>query len=300
MIYSQCCAGCNPVGGNTNLGTLPKYMLQINSFYRYGFSRGYMENDHPSNFKFIKDGYSDYAGLQLAYGVTKKFTADLESGYYINRTQNIQAYGLNYLLNGYGLSSVTLGGRYNIYRNEDKEFEFTSGIGVRIPSTTVPMVVDGVELSQDVQPCNGAYGVVIKNFFFKEYDSAGVRLFLASTININSTNPKQYKEGASYLTSVFVSKTLRKKLTGILQLRNEIRQHCYQYNAIIPSSGGIRFVLVPQLNFSIKQKYNISALYELPLYQYYNGIQLRDVYAFSINLNIRLGLSKKAEVCAKP
>jgi hypothetical protein len=259
-----------------------------------------MENDHPSNFKFIKDGYSNYAGLQLAYGITKKFTADLETGYYLNRTQDIQAYGLNYLLNGYGLSSVTLGGRYNVYRNDDKEFEFTSGIGVKVPSTTVPMVVDGVELSEDVQPCNGAYGLVIRNFFFKEYDSAGVRLFAVSTININSTNPKQYREGNSYLTSVFVSKTLRKNLTGIIQVRNEIRERCYRYGAIIPSSGGMRFVLVPQFNISIKQRYNISALYELPLYQYYNGIQLRDVYAFSINLNIRLGLSKKAEICEKP
>src|SRR6202008_941062 len=48
-ISAQCCAGCSPIGGNTNLGTLPKYMLQVNSFYRYAFSSGYMENDHASD-----------------------------------------------------------------------------------------------------------------------------------------------------------------------------------------------------------------------------------------------------------
>jgi hypothetical protein len=58
---------------------------------------------------------------------------------------------------------------------------------------------------------------------------------------------------------------------------------------------------VPQINYSIKKKYNISALYELPIYQNYYGIQLKDIYAFSINLNIRLGLSKKANAeCARP
>jgi hypothetical protein len=300
-LNSQCCAGCNPIGGNTNLGTLPKYTLQLNTFYRYAYSSGYMENDHASDFRFVKNANSNYVGLQAGYGITKRFTAAIETGYYINRTQNIDISNFKYTLNGYGLSSFNISGRYNIIKDTVHEFEFTAGVGVRVPSTTAPMVVDGVELSEDVQPCNGAYGLIIQSFLFKEFDALKIRVFMMNSININRQNPKEYKEGNTYLNSLFISKTLFKNFSGIFQVRNEIRDYCYRHNILVPSSGGLRFVFIPQLNYSVKQKYNFSVLYELPFYQNYNGVQLKDIYAFSVNLNIRLGLSKKASaVCKKP
>ena len=65
---AQCCGGCNPIGGNTNQGTLPKYMLQINTYEKYGYSAGYMQNDHASDFQFVKNANSNFAGLSLGYG----------------------------------------------------------------------------------------------------------------------------------------------------------------------------------------------------------------------------------------
>jgi hypothetical protein len=126
-------------------------------------------------------------------------------------------------------------------------------------------------------------------------------MFLMNNTTINGTSIRNYKEGNTYLTSFFISKTFLKNWSGILQVRNEIRNFAYRDDVKVTSSGGYRFLIVPQLNYTIKKKYNISALYELPIYQNFNGIQLKDQYAFSINLNIRLGLSKKAnEECAKP
>ncbi|MBA3664613.1 MAG: hypothetical protein H0W61_10440 [Bacteroidetes bacterium] len=299
--FSQCCGGCNPIGGNTNQGTLPKYMLQVNGYHRNAYSQGYMEKDHSSDFKFVKNAQSNYEGLQVGYGLSKRLTVDLETGYYLNRSQYFQIYGYNYSLNGFGGSSFTFSGRYNILKDTVRDIEFTGGIGIKVPWSTKPLVTNGVELSEDVQPSNGAYGVVVRTFFLKEFDKAEFKFFLINTVNINSTNPKAYKEGNTYLSALFFSKKVAKRITAIFQIRNEIREHSYRDKLVVTSSGGCRFIFIPQLNYTIKKNYNLSLLYELPFYQYYNGIQLRDVYAISINLNMRFMLNKKArEICEKP
>lgn len=276
-------------------------MLQINTYYKYGYSQGYMHNDSKSDFGFVKNANSGYTGLQLAYGITKRITADIDAGYYINRTQHFSFFDQNYTLNGYGGSAITVSARASVLKDTVNDVEVTLGVGVKMPWSRQPQIVDGVELSEDVQPSNGSYGLSLRAFIFKEFDEAGVRLFLIHNTTINSVNDRFYKEGNNYTTSIFASKTVLKNWTGICQVRNEIRDFAYRDNQIVASSGGYRFVFIPQLNYSIKQKYNISVLYELPFYQYFYGIQLKDQYAFSVNLNIRLGLNKKAnEACEKP
>jgi hypothetical protein len=298
-VFSQCCGGHSPIGGNTNQGTLPKYTLQINSFYKHAYSAGYMENDHNSDFKFVENANNNFLGLQVGYGITKRFTAEIEAGYYLNRTQNFKLNDTKYILEGKGGSSATFTGRYNIYKDSIKDFEFTMGLGVRLPWSKIPQVIDGVELAQDVQPSNGGYGLSLQSFLFKEFDDAEINIFMINALIINTENTKKYKEGNSLITGLFFSKAF-KKVSAIAQVRNELRAYAYRYGLRVNSSGGYRLLIVPQISYTVKQKYNLAFLYELPIYQYYNGIQIRDRYAFSVNLNIRLGLSKKAnQLCEK-
>jgi hypothetical protein len=300
-FYAQCCGGCSPIGGNTNQGTLPKYTLQVNTYYKHGYSEGYMQSDHNSNFKFVQNANNSFVGLQLGYGISKRLTVVVDGGYYLNRTQNFDIQSYKFSLNGFGGSSVTLSGKYNIIKDTARDIEFTMGVGLKLPWSKNPQIIDGVELTEDVQPSNGAYGLVISTFLFKDFDKSGLRMFLLNTAAINGKSIRDYKEGNTYITSFFVSKTFLKNWSGILQVRNEVRDFAYRDDIKVTSSGGYRFLIVPQLNYSIKKKYNISALYEMPIYQNYYGIQLKDMYAFSINLNIRLGLSKKANAeCVRP
>jgi hypothetical protein len=298
-ILSQCCGGCTPIGGNTNLGTLPKYMLQVNSFYKYGYSKGYMEHDWNSPNRLVKDANSGFVGLQLGYGIFKRLTAEVEAGYYLNRTQNFEFNEFRYTLNGYGGSSITLSARCSVLKDTAHDIELTLGAGIKMPWSREPLVVDGVELSQDVQPSNGAYGLSLRAFLFKEFDDAEMRLFLVHNTTFSSVNDKNYKDGNNYITSIFASKTFN-NWTVIAQVRNEIRDYAYSDNKVVTATGGYKFYFIPQLNYSFKQKYNLSVLYEYPFYQYFYGIQLKDQYGFSVNLNIRLPISKKAEVCEKP
>ncbi len=124
---------------------------------------------------------------------------------------------------------------------------------------------------------------------------------MMNSFTMNGTNQRMYKDGNVLVNSIFISKTFLKNFAGILQLRCDYKGFAYSYQQKIGSSGGYKFILVPQLNYNIKKKYNLSVLYELPVYENYYGIQLKDLWAFSVNLNVRLGLNSKVNaVCAKP
>jgi hypothetical protein len=60
--------------------------------------------------------------------------------------------------------------------------------------------------------------------------------------------------------------------TTILQLRNEFRGKDNINDRIVESTGGYSLHLMPQINYTIKEKWNISLIGNIPLYQYFNGI----------------------------
>jgi hypothetical protein len=298
--YAQCCGGGAHIGGNIYLGTLGKGYLQLNANYRQAYSEGYMENDWNSDFKFVKNAGSRHTGVQVGYGLTKKITLDFETGYFINRTQNFEIGPYSFSQTGYGLSSLTLAGRFNVFKLKESEIEWTAGAGVRIPWSKERQMENGVELSEDVQPNNGSYGLVFRSFLAKEFDDIHANIFLINSVSINTTNDKQYREGNTYISTLLYGQQIVHNLTGIIQIRNEIRDRAMRYGSEVFSSGGFRFTFVPQLNYTIQNKYNIAIIYEQPIYRYYNGIQLKDRYAFSVNLNILLPVTKKAkEECEK-
>jgi hypothetical protein len=81
---------------------------------------------------------------------------------------------------------------------------------------------------------------------------------------------------------VFEKYTL-KDWTVILQLKNVIKNRNYHFNQLVKASGNVLVFAVPQLNISLGS-WNLSFLYELPVYQYYNEIQLGSSSAFSVNI----------------
>jgi len=71
--------------------------------------------------------------------------------------------------------------------------------------------------------------------------------------------------------------------TTILHIRNEIRNKDKTVNGWKESSGSTIFYFSPQINYTIREKWNISVLADLPVYQYFNGTQLATKYSISLN-----------------
>jgi hypothetical protein len=284
---AQCLSSVNPVGGSANLLVLEKNSIRVIGFYRFNYGDRYFEGSSRSDFDLIRNANYNYAGTILGYGVAHKVTLETELGYFINKTQNYNT-DPQYSLKGTGFSTGVLSVKYSLFKDDDKRLFVSPGLGVKIPFSTKPLYRDGVELPVEVQPTLGAFGLVIQGFIVKEQPITGIRYFLTGRMEVNSRNRQEYRLGTSVFTSFFISKHLmfpwlKGDWTAIFQLRNEIRGVDRTMAGVKESSGSTIIYLVPQINFFIKEKWNVSLMTDLPVYQHFNGIQLATRYGITLN-----------------
>lgn len=294
-VFSQCCSA-NPVAGSVNIGILTKHTFRTITYYRYSVSDHYYEGSKRSDFNFIKNANYNFLASILAYGISNKFTLETQVGYYINKSEtfNIEP---PYTVKGWGLSNGVASLKYNIFNK--KAIEFTAGAGIKFPFTTKQQEKDGVQLSQTVQSSTGAFGFVGQIFLSKTWTAKKTRLFFIQRTEINGTNSIEYQFGNLYSNSLFISKSFNNHWTGLLQLGNEIRERDVRENKTIAASGGYTFFLSPQINYTLKEKWNISLLTAIPVYRYFNGTQLGGGTGFSLNITRDFDLHSKKIVTIK-
>ncbi|MBN2213632.1 MAG: hypothetical protein JW723_05255 [Bacteroidales bacterium] len=289
LIFSQCLSSVNPVGGTSNLLALPSKTLRAISFYKYNYGDTYFEKSKPSDFDLIESASYNYLGAILGYGITSRLTLETEMGYFINKTQHYDIEPAR-KVRGYGFSNFIVSARYGIYTNNQRRIYYSASTGLKIPSSFNYQIADGVELPEEVQSSIGSYGMVFQSFLVKEYSLRGLRLFLTNRFETNRMNHKDFKLGNSFYTSLFISKHLmfqwlKGDWTTILQIRNEIRAKNTRYNEAVEASGGIVFLLSPQINCTIKETWNISVMCDFPVYQYLNGIQLGTLFGLTFGVS---------------
>jgi len=285
---SQCLSSVNPVGGSNNLLTLEKKSLRIITFYRYNYGNQYFEGNDKSDFNLIKSANYNYAGSIIGYGINDKITLETELGYFFNKTQH---YNIEpaYYLRGSGFSNIVLSTKYSLIKDNSRRFFLSSSVGAKIPFSTKPISRGGVELPVEVQPTIGAFGGVFQLHLVKEKPSSGTRYFVTSRLESSLPNKQDYKSGTSVFTSVFYSKHLmfswlKGDWTTIFQIRNEIRCRDKTATGWKESSGSSIFYFSPQINHFIREKWNVSVMFDIPLYQHFTGIQLGTKYGVSLNL----------------
>jgi hypothetical protein len=278
QLHAQCLSSVNPVGGSENLLVLEKNSLRLISFYKYGHTKQYYEGSRHSDFNLIDKAYYNYLSAIVGYGISSDMTLELETGYFINKTQEYNV-DPGFSLTGRGLSNFILMSRYNLYSNYINRYFITGGIGFKAPSSRTLKMADNVKLPVEVQPTLGAYGTVLTTTLVKEDSYSGMRYFLQARAELNYQNKAKYHQGNGLYTSLYISKHLmypglKGDWTIILQLRNELRGYD-KINSVTKVSSGSKLLFIsPQINFSLQEKWNISAMTDIPVYQYLNGTQL--------------------------
>lgn len=296
QAFSQCCSPGNPIGGSTNQGVLRKNILRTITFYSFSFSDDYYSGSKKQDYDFVEDAYYNFAGTNLAYGLTNKITLETELGYFINKVQeyNIPPPNIN---KGFGLSNGVVSIKTPLIKKEEKEFEFTGGLGLKFPFTITPQIVDNVQLPRDVQSSTGAFSIVGQTFLYKGFLDKGLRFFFINRYEYNFSNPvTNYRYGNPLYSSFFIAKSLGLHWIFIAQIRNEWRIQDISLASnkkIIQSTGGNIVFFSPQIFYSIGRRWNISILADIPLYKYYIGSQLSTKYAVTLTLMRDFDLSKK-------
>jgi hypothetical protein len=290
---AQCFASAgNPMGGSANMGVMDKYALRTMVFYRYHHASQYydgLEKYDGINRLYEKASYN-YMGLLTAYGITNRLSAELEAGYYFDKTLTYKVGGL--VQQGFGPSNMVMSAKYALVTNPETRFEFTTTAGVSIPFTRSFQRVNGIELPEDAQPSNASAGMVLQTFLIKENSFTAIRLFWINRFEMYGLNPKGERFGNALQSAAFFSRHFiigngaLKDWTAIVQLRYQHRGQTKHHDTgtITNASGGNQLLIAPQINCSVNQKWNLSLMWEKPIFQHLNGIQLGIDYAVMVSL----------------
>jgi hypothetical protein len=295
LTNAQCLCSVNPVGGTENLVVLKKNSLRVISFYKSGYTGKYFDGNRPVKFDLLGNANYNYLSTTLSYGITKRLSIEAETGYFFNKTLNYNL-GEAYSLTGRGLSNLVLSAIYSLYSNAEKRFNINGFTGAKIPFSRELLWSDNVKLPMLVQPTSGAYGYVMGLSVVKENTSTGMRYFFSNRLDINSSNNDGYKMGTSVFTSLYISKNLmypwlKGDWTAIFQVRNETRGIDRIHGEKKASSENTIFFIAPQLNYVTKHEWNISFMIDLPVYQYFKGVQMGGATGFTLVLSKAFFLS---------
>lgn len=297
---AQCFASAgNPIGGSVNLGVMQKNGLRMMSLYRYHFASGYFSGDdrYTGNNRPLSSANYNYAGLLMGYGITERLSGEMEMGYYFNKTQRYRL--SEHKLRGYGISSTLISMKYALYQNPDKRFEVTGAAGVSIPFSRQFLRVNGVELPIDLQPSAASYGIALQTYVIKENSFKSIRFFWVSRYEKHFRNPQGYVFGTIFNTALFFSRHfvigqgMAKDWTLILQGRYQMKSQNIRYDLPVAASGGQMVIVAPQINCSLHERWNLSLMFEKPVYQRYKGIQLGQNYAWVFTFSRDINLDQK-------
>jgi hypothetical protein len=320
IAFSQgCCSGggSNPIAGGTATGVLQKYQMEVSLNYQNNTSNKFFEGTEEVSQEGIYDKLSsEYLFLRTDYGISKKLTLSLGTGYHLNKTLSYKDQDTSASSSGFG--DLIIFPRYDIY-NETKgniRSEITLGIGVKIP---IGSHTDTMKITSDVwdlipptiQLSTGGTDLMLYSFFLREYKKQKFRLFANSLYIRKGYNSLDEKFGDYTSLSLFASKTFFRKWGLTTQIKAErigqieVRQsklldlvirNPYEAENFLDkqeSTGSKKWIFIPQLSYS-QSGITVFATAEIPLYQYLNGTQIGSNQQFTLGVNYRF-LTKECE-----
>ncbi len=287
-VWAQCCTSGNPFINDAEQPALQSKVLTASLAFRYSHSGSYYSKDSPYKDLPVKESaYSNYSELQVGYGVTDWLTVLTELGYFFNKT--FETAGVD-SYTGRGLGDAALYLKFNAYSNLKWRFSISPTIGVKFPVGVFDQEVDNVQLPISVQPSSGGYRYIANVFVSKGFGKIAIAGFASYEYSqlIQSEN-FYYKYGDQWVGALYFNYHIWKGLSLDLQFRNEFRARSTREDGEIVDASGYDVVfLTPQLTYAFKHNWYLSAYSDIPLYKYYNGIQMSFGYALSARITKKI------------
>ena len=316
LIAQGCCSGGagSPIAGGAAAGVLQENQMEISVNYQFNQSNKFYSLDQETDLLF-ENLRSDYLFFRTDYGLSKKLTLSIASGYFLNKLLTDTSRPNNY--SSSGLGDIIIFPRYSIYNKTAnfKRTEIALGLGAKIPlgshndSSLVWLAnawapghpaTDQLELNPpNVQTTSGSNDLMFYLFFFREYQKRKLRIFM-TTLHVNKGyNPSGIKFGNYTSFGLFASKTFFYRWGVTTQLKAEnigqikTADNFASYSIDPESTGSKKWFFIPQISYS-QDGLTVFATSEIPLYQHLNGTQIGSQHQFTIGVNYRF-LTKECE-----
>lgn len=313
-VFSQgCCSGGagSPIAGGAATGVLQENQMEISINYQNNSSNKFFAENRDTTSLF-NNLNSDYLFFRVDYGLSKKLTLSVASGYFLDKSKIGKDNSDTISSNGVG--DLIIFPRYSIY-NKTANFKRTAvvlALGLKMPlgshNDTTNLGSYGIDNYQMnppmLQATNGSQDFMFNSFFFREYQKSKLRLFISSLYVKKGYNSLGVKYGDYTSVGFFASKTffyrwsvtaqLKAEKIDQIKIANNIEEwDLLEYSITAESTGSKKWFFIPQLSYS-KNGLTVYATSEIPLYQYLNGTQVGSQNQFTVGVNYRF-LIKKCE-----
>ncbi len=277
-LYAQCCAPGNPVSGSEHTGIVAPKTLRLISFYRHSFSDTYYDISKPADYQESTAGYN-YIGEVVSYGFAKRFSAEAEVGYYIDKYQNSDVLGR---LATHGFNNAVVSVKYALLNH--KGFEVTLGTGIKLPLSHKQFVDQyKIPFPQEIHPSTRAFGFTGQIYISKAF-SPKWKTVLTGRYESNGHNKEEYRFGDAFISSIYISRTFSRNWMVTFQIRDEYRNEDLQDDTKYLETGGNIIFVSPQLSHTFSNRLTAAVSTDMPVNRKYNGIQLGPKYALGVSL----------------
>ncbi|MFZ4740944.1 MAG: transporter [Bacteroidales bacterium] len=282
--YGQSLAAGNPSLSDAEQGYLSNKELAFSLTYQNSYSNKFYNEDRVYNgLENIINAYSNYVEFKTTYGFTPKISTSMELGYFFNKTINYQDSSYN----GYGLGDAAIYLKYRLISSKTAKFMLLPAIGIKLPIGVFDQTIGTTKLPLMLQPSSGNFKYNVSIYMLKILNdklSIASMCFYEYAPLINSKN-FYYKYGDQWKLSFFAKYKFSENFSTNLQFRFENKdKENKEFEKIIEYSGYKIVIASPQISYIFSNNWQISAYADLPIYQYYNGIQLAQNYSFSLKL----------------
>jgi hypothetical protein len=322
LISAQsCCSGGagSPIAGGATTGVLQENQIEISLNHQFNQSNKFFNNRRvlpKDTFGTFNNLNSNYVFLRVDYGLSKKLTLSVASGYFLDKSK----IGKDFVdtISGNGIGDLIIFPRFSLYNKSAnfKRTEIALGLGFKIPlgahndsTLTIPesSIAPGLpdhdiyQINPPVlQATNGSNDFMFYAFIYREYQKSKLRLFISSLYVKKGFNSLGIKYGDYSSLGFFASKTFFYRWGVTTQIKaeniNQIKTaNNFDLSGFIDpeSTGSKKWFFIPQLSYS-QNGITVFATSEIPLYQYLNGTQVGSQHQFTIGINYRF-LTKERE-----
>lgn len=287
---AQCCSAGNPSSFSySDQNAVKAKSLFLSSSFKYGYSDTYFKGSNPEDVSFTAPASYQFLDLKVAWGISKHFTVQACSGYFLTKEQqNPKPYPSEF---GYGLGDAELIVRYRAYKSVKKHLELTTSAGLRLPVGVFDLEKDGVKLPITVQPSSGSFVYLTGLSAAKSFDDSKLRLYGSVSAEfpqlIDSKN-FYYHYGNLVNLSVTAAYPVHRLFNPAIQIQGEIRGHATrEEEQVVESSGYKLLILSPQIETEFHKNWSVQISADLPVYRYFNGMQLASSLKAGISLSKR-------------
>ena len=309
-VIAQCCAvgGGNPMASDLSQSVLSKGNLEVGTAWQYINTTRFLNYREPDT-SYLDRYSSSYLYPRLSFGITDEFTLSVEAGYFISKKQ--EGFHPTDNVTSSGIGDLIIMPRVNIFRTE--KFEFTSGIGIKIPvgshndSLGYIEPFSGNEYFMPKPPAmqvsTGSNDFIFNVFGVNRFEGGKWRLFYNFSYLLRGWNSSGERFGDVASLSLFAGRSAGTRLVVLLHAKYEqigemtINPEIMMFsfpNYDPEATGSRKLFCIPQLNYRIGKGMNGFIMTEIPIWQYVNKVQMASQYLVTTGISYRVPLKKES------